>query len=61
MDTTWLVGLFRDWTMECGTGEYIKLMKEYPRVTDVFLRLPEDHKEVNCISTSFVPRHLLAQ
>ena len=39
--------------MECGTGQYRRLMEQYPLVTDAFLRLDEKYQVG---STWAVPR-----
>ena len=36
----------RSWSFKCGTGPYIKLMDEYPKVTEVFLELDAPFQQV---------------
>jgi farnesyl-diphosphate farnesyltransferase len=36
----------RGWSMECGTGHYIDLMKNYPLVIDVFVGLEREYQLV---------------
>ncbi|KAI3429253.1 hypothetical protein D9Q98_005350 [Chlorella vulgaris] len=36
----------RKWKMSCGSGEYVRLMENYPLVTDVFLRLDQRYQSV---------------
>mmetsp|Transcript_25712 Transcript_25712/g.43085 ORF Transcript_25712/g.43085 Transcript_25712/m.43085 type:complete len:469 (-) Transcript_25712:309-1715(-) len=36
----------RSFVMECGTGEYKRLMKEYPLVVDAFLQLKPEYQKV---------------
>lgn len=36
----------RSWKMSCGAGEYVRLMENYPLVSDVFLSLDEEYQRV---------------
>jgi hypothetical protein len=38
--------MYRTWKMDCGYGPYVDLMKQYPLVTDVFLKLDAGSQKV---------------
>lgn len=38
--------LCREYKAQCGYGAYVRLMTQYPRVTDVFLRLGQKQQQV---------------
>ena len=35
----------RSWSMNCGYGAYVDLMKRYPLVTDAFLQLKPGYRK----------------
>lgn len=36
----------RTWSMSCGDGAYVRLMEEYPLVTEAFLKLGKPYQKV---------------
>ena len=42
--------LARSWSFKCGTGPYIKLMDQYPKVTEVLLGLAPRFQEVSFVT-----------
>ena len=37
---------YRAWKFKCGTGPYVRLMEEYPKVTTAFLGLNQAFRKV---------------
>ena len=43
----------RSWSMDCGYGAYVDLMKRYPLVTDAFLQLKPGYQKA-CLTPSLL-------
>ena len=41
-----IMSVCRQFKFQCGYGAYVRLMNQYPRVTDVFLSLDEKYQQV---------------